>query len=197
MPIDIRKRNLKNCSFLNTDYRARKFPIPPQIASSSSHCERERAFCGEMAKFGIFLNHRYQKYHSKHHRTKLPSNAIQFNLAHQLLLQLLRCNWCRFEIRTLEDTFQNCYCYCWTVHSLYYPDYFGILDIVQIDKAGWVSSQYSKNYATRPMRTDEQIVTGEYQIEHKDDHRVTCDMERCSLKPFCVPFSTSFVGFGT
>lgn len=123
--------------------------------------------------------------------------SIRFNSAHQLLSQRFARNWCRFEIRTLEDTFQNYYCYYWKVHLSYCPDCFGILDIVRFDKADWVSIQYSKNYATRPMLTNEQIVTGEYRIGRMDDRMGTCDMERCSLMPFCVLFSTSCDGFGT
>lgn len=47
------------------------------------------------------------------------------------------------------------------------------------------------------MRTNARTVMDEYRIERTDGHKVTCDRERCSLRPFYVLFSTSCVDFGT
>lgn len=194
---------------MNTDYRARWFsPITCHTVRRSSSlwtlAERELQLqlCGESWEVGLYPNIFSQpSISSASLKTPIELNcqntAIQFNSAHRRPSPYHHRTWCRFEIRTLADTFQNCYYCCWTARSSHYPDCFGILDIVQIDKAGWVSSQYSKNYATRPMRTDEQTVTGGCRIVRRGGRRATCDRERCSLMPSCAPFSTSCGGFGT
>lgn len=194
---------------MNTDYRARLFPrLLDTVRRSPSLDLKSENFIFESVEIrGKLELYTFQTFFStidiKRPSLKTPielncqNTAIQFNSAHRQLSPHHHRTWCRFEIRILADTFQNCYYCCWTARSSHYPDCFGILDIVQIDKAGWVSSQYSKNYATRPMRTDEQIVTGECRIVHKDGRRATCDRERCSLMPSYAPFSTSCVGFGT
>lgn len=155
--------------------------------------------CGATESINLFQTFStidIKMYHSK--RAAEENAAVQFNSAHQLRSPNHHIGWwLRFEIRTLADTFQSYYYCYWTEHSWYCPDCSGILDIVQIDKAGWVSSQYSKNCATRPMRTDARTVTGGCRIGRRGDHTATCGTGRCSSKPFCVPFSTSCVGFGT
>lgn len=96
-------------------------------------------------------------------------------------------------IRTLVDTLKNQN--DWISYYSNYPDYSGSLDMVPVDTADWVSNQYSKS-ATRPMHSNEQIVTDEYRIG-MDDRTVTCDKVQCSSMPFYVLFSISCDDFET
>lgn len=90
-------------------------------------------------------------------------------------------------IRTLADTWKNQN--DWICLYSNYPDCSGSLDMVPVDTADWVSNQYSKS-ATRPMHSNEQIVTDGYRIG-MDDRTVTYDKVQCSSMPFYAPFSIS------
>jgi hypothetical protein len=117
------KNITKSCSFSNTDYRAQLnfvFQKLSQLRLRSVlnfDCDNVLLESREILEpeflSNILLNHLLSSlYHSKLRQIALHSDATKFNFVHQLLSPHRRnCNRCRFEIRTLEDTFQNYY-YC-------------------------------------------------------------------------------------